>query len=72
MNVASAAMVLGLLIPAAAGAATDDAAAGAPRPRATAPDDGLAGASLAALLVSIIDYCAPQGRVQLPAEAARG
>lgn len=64
MNVASAAMVLGLLIPSAAETT---------RPKAAVTgDDGLAGASLASLLVSIIDYCAPQGCVQFPAEIAGG
>ena len=63
MNMASAAMVLGLLIPAAE----------TPHPKAAVTgDDGLAGSSLASLLVSIIDYCAPQGCVQLPAETVRG
>ena len=63
MNVASAAMVLGHLIP--------TASAGSRSPESPASgDDGLAGASLASLLVSIIEYCAPQGCVQLPAKAA--
>ena len=63
MNMASAAMVLGLLIPTAE----------TPRTQVTVTgDDGLAGSSLESLLVSILDYCAPQGCVQLPAEIARG
>jgi len=56
MNVASAAMVLGLLIPSAG-----EGPAAPPQAGAQADDGSV---SLAAMVVSIIDYCAPQVRMQ--------